>query len=56
MMVVEGIDNCDAAVKLSRKFNLNLPIINQVYEVLYQNKDTKIAMIELMNRSAKSEI
>ena len=56
MMVVEGIDNCDAAVRLSKKFNLNLPIINQVYEVLFNNKDTKLAMIELMNRSAKSEI
>ena len=55
-MVVEGFDNCEAAVKLSNKFNLNLPIINQVHQVLFQNKDPKIAMTELMNRSAKSEI
>ena len=56
LMVVEGFDNCEAAVKLSNKFNLNLPIINQVHQVLFQNKDPKIAMTELMNRSAKSEI
>ena len=56
MMVIEGFDNCAAAVKLSTKYDLKLPIINQVQQILFENKNPEKAMKELMNRSAKSEL
>ena len=44
MMVIEGFDNCAAAVKLSTKHDLKLPIINQVQQILFENKNPEKAM------------
>ena len=55
-MVIEGFDNCMAAVKLAEKYELKLPIINQIQQILFHDKDPEKAMKELMNRSAKSEL
>ena len=40
-MVVEGVYSTKAAVKLGEKYNVSLPIINAVNEVLFSGKDPK---------------
>ena len=54
-MVVEGVYSAKAALALGRKYNVSLPIIEQVNRVLFEDKDAKTAVYELMNREKKSE-
>ena len=54
-MVAEGVKTCISAYQLGKKLNIDLPIINQVYEVLFNNKDAKKAVYDLMTRSPKAE-
>lgn len=54
-MVAEGVKTCISAYQLGKKLNIELPIINQVYEVLFNNKDAKKAVHELMTRTPKAE-
>ncbi len=37
-MVAEGVETCDAAVALGAKFQVDLPIIQQMYAVLHGQK------------------
>ena len=55
-MVVEGVYSAKAAMGLSKKYNVDLPIIEQVNLVLFENKTAKEAMKDLMNRDKKDEI
>jgi glycerol-3-phosphate dehydrogenase (NAD(P)+) len=54
-MVAEGVETCDAAVALGEKFNVDLPIIQQMHGVLHGLKTPQAALRELMERSLKSE-
>lgn len=54
-MVVEGVYSTKAAVKLGRKYGVSLPIINKINEVLFEGKDPKEAVNELMLRDSKAE-
>lgn len=54
-MVVEGVYSTKAAIALSEKYNVDLPIIAQVNEVLFQGKEPSIAVRELMLRDKKIE-
>ena len=54
-MVVEGVYSTKAAVKLGEKYDVSLPIINKVNEVLFENKDPREAVNELMLRDSKAE-
>lgn len=54
-MVVEGVYSTKAAVKLGEKYGVSLPIINKVNEVLFEGKDPKEAVNELMLRDGKVE-
>jgi glycerol-3-phosphate dehydrogenase (NAD(P)+) len=54
-MVAEGVKTCISAYQLGKKMNIELPIINQVYEVLFNNKDAKKAVYDLMTRTPKAE-
>lgn len=54
-MVVEGVYSTKAAVKLGEKYQVSLPIINKVNEVLFEGKDPKEAVNELMLRDNKAE-
>ena len=49
-MIVEGINATEIVYKLSKKYKINMPIVNQVYSILFENKDAKSAINELMNR------
>ena len=54
-MVVEGVYSAKAALGLSRKYGVQLPIIEQVNQVLFENKPASEAMKDLMTREKKSE-
>ncbi len=55
-MVVEGVHSAKAAMALSQKYGVDMPIIAQVNQVLFENKSAAQAVKELMNRDKKSEI
>ena len=54
-MVIESIDNIQVAYKLGKMHNIEMPILNTVYDVLYNNLDPKTAVSNLMIRNKKSE-
>ena len=54
-MVIESIDNIQVANKLAKKYNVEMPIVNVVYDVLYNNLDPKKAVNILMTRDPKFE-
>ncbi|NLC87523.1 MAG: NAD(P)-dependent glycerol-3-phosphate dehydrogenase [Clostridiaceae bacterium] len=54
-MVIEGVDNIEVAYELSKKYNVDMPIVNAVYNMLYNDLDPKEAVTILMTRDKKSE-
>lgn len=54
-MVVEGIKACRAFYKLKNKLNVQMPITDSLYKVLFQKKDAKQAVYDLMTRDKKDE-
>ncbi len=54
--VVEGIYSAKAAIELGRKYNVSLPIIEQVNLILFEGKDAGLAVKELMVREKKDEV
>lgn len=55
LVVAEGVPTAIGAKYLADKFNVEAPIINQIYNILYNNKSPQEAIAELMSRSAKQE-
>ena len=54
-MVIESIDNIDVAYELGKRQNAYMPIIETVYEVIYNELDPQTAVKNLMTREGKSE-
>ncbi len=54
-MVVEGVFSTKAAVALARKYQVELPIIEQVSQVLFEGKSPRDAVSTLMLRDQKIE-
>lgn len=54
-MVVEGVYSAKAGLELSRKYQVEMPIIEQVNRVLFEEKDPALAVQELMVRDKKIE-
>ena len=54
-MTIESIDNIEVAYKLAKLHNIEVPIINAVYAVLYENLDPREAVTMLMTRDLKEE-
>ncbi len=54
-MVVEGVHSAKAAMGLSKKYQVALPIIEQVNQVLFENKPADEAVKELMLRDRRDE-
>lgn len=54
-MVAEGINTTKAAYKLYKKYNVVMPITEQVYKLLYEDKDPKDVVKDLMSRELKDE-
>lgn len=55
VMIAEGVKTSKSAYDLGKKYGLELPIIEQVYLILYENKTPADAINELMTRKAKPE-
>jgi glycerol-3-phosphate dehydrogenase (NAD(P)+) len=53
--VAEGVTTARAAHNLARKYNVEMPIVDEVYQLLYEGKDPKKAVKDLMNRELKGE-
>ena len=54
-MVVESFDNIEVTYKLSKKYNIEMPIVNTVYDILYNGLEPAKAVKLLMTREKKSE-
>lgn len=54
-MVVEGVYSAKAGFALAEKYQVSMPIIEQVNEVLFDNKSADLAVKELMERDKKIE-
>ena len=54
-MAIESIDNIEAAYQLSKKYNIEMPIVAAVYDVLYNGLEPREAVNMLMTRKRKSE-
>ena len=54
-MTIESIDNIEVAYELSKIYNVDMPIVHAVYDVLYNGLDPKVAVTMLMTRDKKSE-
>ena len=55
-MVAEGVKTSKSAYQLARKWNVTMPIVDQVYEILYESKDPHEAVKELMTRDLRVEL
>ncbi len=54
-MTIESIDNIEVAYELAKINNIEMPIVQMVYDVLYSKLDPKKAVEMLMTRDRKSE-
>ena len=54
-MVVEGVYSAKAALALSKKYGVSMPIVEQVNQVLFEGKAAKDAVLDLMLRDKTIE-
>jgi len=55
-MVVEGIYTTEAAYKLSKKYKVEMPIVEELYNIIYKGKKSKESVDRLMTRDKKDEL
>ncbi|MCT4621359.1 MAG: NAD(P)H-dependent glycerol-3-phosphate dehydrogenase [Marinisporobacter sp.] len=55
-MVVEGVVTTKVAYKLSKEYNVEMPITTEIYNILYKDSDVREAVVNLMMRSRTHEI
>jgi glycerol-3-phosphate dehydrogenase (NAD(P)+) len=54
-MVAEGIKTTRSIYEIRNKYNTETPILEQVYKIIYQNKECSLAVKELLARELKVE-
>lgn len=54
-MVAEGVVTAKAVYRISRKRRIAMPIVEQVYKIIFASKNPKKALADLMGRQLKSE-
>ncbi len=54
-MVIESIDNIEVAYELCKIHKIDMPIVETVYKVIYENLEPQEAVKKLMTRDKKSE-
>mgnify|MGYP001094815022 CR=1 FL=1 len=54
-MTVEGCIACKAAYALAHQYRVDMPIVTELYQVLYENKDIQTALNDLMDRPKRHE-
>lgn len=55
-MVVEGVTTAKSCYELRKKYDVEMPISEQIYAVIYEGKDPKAAVRDLMTRERKAEL
>ncbi len=55
-MVVEGIKTTESAYELSKFYDIEMPITEQIYNVIYKGVAPKEAVVQLMSRRMKNEM
>ncbi len=55
-MVAEGVKTTLSCYNLARRYGVEMPILEQTYQVLYKGKDCRQAVQDLLQRSLKEEI
>jgi glycerol-3-phosphate dehydrogenase (NAD(P)+) len=56
VMVAEGVDTCRSARAMAEKYQVEMPITEEVYKVLFEDKPPAEAVADLMGRSLKEEV
>jgi glycerol-3-phosphate dehydrogenase (NAD(P)+) len=54
-MVAEGVYTAKSVHQLRLKHGVEMPIHEAIYQVLFENKDPKHSVVELMNRRLSEE-
>lgn len=54
-MVVEGVNTARAAYALAQKYNVEMPIVEEAYNILYNGRNAAEAVLLLMNREKREE-
>lgn len=55
VMVAEGVPTTESAQRLSKRHMVEMPITRVVHQILFQGKEPKEAIAELMSREARAE-
>lgn len=53
--VAEGVRTAKAARELARNYGVEMPVVEEVYQIIYEGKDPRQALRDLMNRELKGE-
>lgn len=54
-MVIEGVSTTKAAYELAQSMNIEMPITETIYKVLYENMDPREAILDIMRRETRTE-
>ncbi len=55
-MVVEGVNTATAAYEMAKKYGVEMPIVEEAYNILYNGKNAGEAVLKLMTREKRDEI
>jgi glycerol-3-phosphate dehydrogenase (NAD(P)+) len=55
MMVAEGVQTAKSVHQLAKKHHIDMPMAEEVYRVLFENKDPRQATLDLMGRDTRGE-
>ena len=55
-MVAEGVQTTRAAYHLAKKHGVRMPIVQEIYSVLFEDKDPRQAVTDLMESAAGDEV
>lgn len=53
--VAEGIATAESAYELAKKYGVEMPIVEQVYRVIYEDREPSLAVKDLLERTLKTE-
>jgi glycerol-3-phosphate dehydrogenase (NAD(P)+) len=54
-MVAEGVKSAESVYNLALKLGVEMPIVEQTFRILHENKPAREAVTELMARALKTE-
>ena len=54
-MIVEGFESAKIINSIIENHNISMPICKEIYKILYENKDPKLSLYNLMSRELTSE-